>query len=216
MAWEANQIIEVRIVQRSNEELLMNVLHYVPGTPGTGVLLNDLVAGFATAFGDTAVGTVLGGMRGLQSNQTELLEFVVQPVFPTRYASTHFEIAAVGTLGGACDRQNTHLAFTKKGRLGNRANIGTFHLGGVANVAFLAGELNPAHNAAAGNMAAGLLHIYNDVANGIEYFPVILNKEPIPDTDPVRYRIKGKTNIVDVEVQPTARVMYRRTKGVGK
>ena len=215
MAWEANQILETKFIYHVNDQTLMQVLHFIPATPGTGVPLDELLAAFAALMTDSGGGSLLESMANLWGTNVECDQVTVQPVFPTRYA-VRSEVSAQTGLGPSqCEIQNVSITWTKRGRLGNRSNVGSFHLGGIATAAFNDGGLAPGVLGAVGAMSNALLASRTDVANGVTYVPAILNKEPIPDSDPVRYRIKGATQVVSVTENDAARVMYRRTKGIG-
>lgn len=215
MGVNTDTIVEVKIVYEANDCTLMNVVHYKPGIPVAGPE-EGILDNFAVVFGDSGAGTLLGGMKNLQSELTVYDEFTLQIVYPIRFAVRHYDLPLTGTISGTVSRQNSAITVAKKGRMGNRHNIGAFHLGGVADFVFKTGGFDYAtFGAEFGALEAGLLHKYVDPLNSTEWFPYILNKEPIPDTDPVKYRISGATQVVEVETNDFARVMYRRTKGVG-
>lgn len=215
MAYDANTFVELRIEYIVNDQLCMNVLHYRPGVPGVGPV-RDLVASFLAAVVGQGAGGLLDSMAQLMSQETAISRVVAQPVFPVRYRINELDVNIPGVKASTISRQNTGLTLTKRGDLGNRTNIGSFHLGGMGDASFAFGEIAPGEFARVGTLANNLKFTITDAVEGIDYYPVIANKEKIPDTDPPKYRFKGSTVITDVDVPDiSARVMRRRTLRLG-
>lgn len=222
MPFDPNTIFEVRVRYEANGQRCYNIFHLdAGGAVGTGLdergwqdQLRDYYAG-----GVATDGSLLKEMRDAMSEDVSIDEVAVQIVYPVRYrASKVTLLAAVGLVAEPLPNQNTALVFTKFGELGNRANIGSWHQGGLGISNFEDGSISAAGLGRMQNIRTAFLDGPSFVIDGVttSFFPVILNKEPIPDTDPVKFRIKGKTDIVATNVEDTARVMRRRTKGVGK
>lgn len=221
MALDPDSVIEVRIESDCNSQRCFNIFHlgvYSGSTAGQTptewqVSIRDwYVAGLAVA------GKLLNAMLDCMSNEASLTSVAAQVIHPVRYrASKVAIIAGDGTIVGSLTNQNTAAVFTKYGELAGQDAVGSWHQGGTPPNMFTNGSLSVGGLTAMATLAEAFLEKPSFVVGGdnVTFYPAILNKEPIPDTDPVRYQIKGLTEVIQTEVQQTARVMRRRTKGVG-
>lgn len=216
MAYENNTIIEARVHYVANLQQCMNVVHYFPTNNGVGPV-RDLVRGFLNAFKSVAVGTLIYGMKQLTSTDVVFNRVTAQAIFPTRWILEEVEdFSDTGDIDERCNAQNVQMCFTKKGDLGNRHNVGSFHLGGLPDAIFkLGGWDEPTIDPRIGAMLTGLEWRPNDVANGIEYAPTILNKTKVIVDGKPKYVVSGQTFQTAVIFKPELRVMPRRTVGRG-
>ena len=215
MAFPALEIVEIKILYTVNSQVCMNVLHYQVSGNTTGFSPQDLTEGILDDFLTVTGTSVLDTMQDMMSNQATIFDVTGQGVWPTRYAVRHRPVTIVGDNINAVNAQNLAATIEKIGLLGNRHNVGSFHLGGLPPGHFVAGDLSAGALTLLDNIADALLLPLSDGLSTAEYIPVILNKEPIPGTDPVRYQISGGSEINETVRQVSARVMRRRTKGVG-
>lgn len=221
MPFDPDTIFEVRIESDCNSQRCFNIFHLgLFAGDGAGddesgwqVRIRDFyVAGLAVP------GKLLNAMLDCMSNEASITSVACQIISPVRYrASKVAIIAGDGTIVGSLTNQNTAAVFTKYGELAGQDAVGSWHQGGTPPNMFSNGNLSVGGLTAMGTLAEAFLEKPAITIGGdtTTFYPAILNKEPIPDTDPVRYQIKGLTEVIQTEVQQTARVMRRRTKGVG-
>lgn len=217
MAYEANAIIEARVEYVANGQRCMNVVHYRPSVPGVGPV-RDLVAAFLVSFQQDAAGTLIRGMKRNQASDVIIDLVTAQAIWPTRYVKQETEeYAVVGDIDAApCSAQNVQMCITKKGALGNRHNVGHFHLGGLPETSYQQGLINVGGlGARIGELLTGLEWKPEDAVNGITYTPVILNKTKVVIAGKDKYVISGSTVQEHVEFNEALRVMRRRTVGLG-
>lgn len=207
-------IMEVRVGYLVNDVQCFNVLHYRAEayfTVDNMAYLQDFVDNYA----GSGNGTFTGEFAKVMSDEVTINRVEAQWVWPTRYRYI-FEVQNTpGLIVAPCDAQNVQGSITKRGLLGNRHNIGGMRVGGLPISAYNAGELTVPYKAL---LEALVTFVGGSQSNGgadATMFPAILNKTPIPGSDPVRYQIYGASVIVDWEVQTQLRTQRTRTKGHG-
>jgi len=133
-------------------------------------------------------------------------ELWVQWLRPTRYAKQKFISGVTGANPGNSTSTNQAITITRKGFAANRRNIGGVHIFCVNDdSAMLDGEFLAAYKLLAATFA---VHMSSTVAlfgDGTIITPSIIPTDPGGAVIPV----------VSTEVQGTARVMRRRTVGLG-
>lgn len=211
-----NTIFEIKYLYRVNGQVCMNVLHYAPGAGAPpNVDIPQCTQGLVDNAATDGNGTFIGEAKKLQSAQCTYFEVTAQMVFPTRWAVKRKVISIVGLNPEVVPNQNTAITFEKLGDLGNRHNVGSLHLGGISWTSFASGLLAAGVPATLDGLKAFLTLPVTDGVTPTQYDPCILNKRPIPGSDPVKYEIYGYSLVTSVHLQPTARVMRRRTVQVG-
>jgi hypothetical protein len=95
---------------------------------------------------------------------------------------------------------------TKRTAFAGRWAVGSFHLGGLPQNAYVNGTLEPTFKTSVGLVAAQLLEDITIAIVGGVYEPVIVH--PVAAHD-------GSTVLRETDVQDTLRVMRRRTVGLG-
>jgi len=171
--------------------------------------------GLLSIVSNTTTNALLNNMAAAQSNQVNYDSVSVQIVFPDRFLKFSTDIPKTGALVGGCEAQNVAGVITKQTAFAGRDAVGSLHLGGLPSSTFNAGLITTAQKTRLTVIGTSMLADINDTSNAILWTPILLNKEPIPDTDPVRFRIKGGTLLYTILVQPEIRVMRRRTVGLG-
>lgn len=217
MSYDPGSIVEVRIKYDVNDQKCFNVLHYFAEGSAPGVDIDTIQLAFGQYLSEDIDGRLVREMREIMSSGVQVEEVQVQQVFPTRIRSSVTEVNDVGQIASPADAQNVAAVIEKHGAFANRKNIGSFHLGGLPVSSFSNGELTNAFHlslVALGNLLKNAIIVPG--VTGATYTPCILNKEPVPGSDPVRYVISGGTEIVGCVAMETLRTMRRRTKGVGK
>lgn len=215
MAFPALEIVEIKVLYTVNSQTCMNVLHYQVDGNTTTFSPQDLTEGILDDFLAVTGTSVLDGMLALMSNTVTVFDVTGQGVWPTRFAVRHRAVSLAGANANPVNAQNLAATIEKIGLLGNRHNVGSFHLGGLPPGHFSGGDVTAGSFTLLDNLADAILLPLSDGLSTAQYLPVILNKEPIPDSDPIRYRINGGSEIAETAAKNTARVMRRRTKGVG-
>jgi hypothetical protein len=217
MAWPAGGILEVRVEYRANAQTCMNVLHYENQGPAIGLTVPEIVDDFLDSFGVAGNGRFPDEWAALISADALVFRTTAQAVYPTRYALQFREVAVVGTRPGALRAQNVQASIQKASDLAGRSRVGSLHIGALSVEDYAAGNITAAYELVLAGFVANFLSgplVTVGLPNN-SWHPVILNKEPIPNTDPVRFRIKGSTLITNYDVKSTLRVMRRRTTGLG-
>lgn len=219
MAWPANEIIEVKIGYVANSQQCYNVLHYVPNDSGVGNLPVELSQAIVDALDSQAAtaGTLLNSMRNMMSEDVTINELTAQGIWPTRYRMFKGSYAFAGLLAAdPCPVQNIAAVVQKFGAGGNRKDVGSMHLGGLALSLYENGELTVGGQAALLNVANDMMDdIVTTTFGNVTYSPVILNKVPVIIDGKTKYQISGFTEMVGTIPKTEVRVMRRRTVRVG-
>lgn len=214
MAWPTNSIIEGRLYYRVNDQVNINVLHWVPVGNSVGFTLEELMDAFHTSQGGVANGTWIGEMKACCSNNTVFFRRDTQLIWPTRYRTRTQELNETGTVGSAASAQNVAGVLTKRGALGKRSNVGSYHVGGVPATEYTNGLLSANQIDRYESLITNYLDEFqSDNLTTVEYDPVILNKILNPVTE--KYEIIGATQVQQWLVQDTLRTMRRRTLRLG-
>ena len=215
MAVVSPSIFEVKIMYKANAQQCMNVLHYITQGSLAGAEASDISLSFITGFATSGPDSVLDAMIQLMSANVHISRLTGQFVWPTRWRMQSIDVDIPGLVAEVLQAQNLAGVIEKFGDQGNRHNVGSFHLGGIPASRFSLGDLTPAAKADLEEVAETLLIERTDGTTAAAYIPCILNKEKIPDSNPPRYQIIGASQIVGTTAMPEARVMRRRTKGLG-
>lgn len=214
MAWPTNSIIEGRLYYRVNDQVNINVLHWLPVGNSVGFTLDELMDAFHAALGGVGNGTWIGEMKACTSQNTTFFRRDTQLIWPTRYRTRTQELNEQGAVGSPAEAQNVAATLTKRGALGKRSNIGSYHVGGVPSTEYQGGILKPAQVDRYESLITNFLDDFrSDNLTTVEYDPAILNKIKNPITE--KYEIIGATQVQQWLVQDTLRTMRRRTLRVG-
>jgi len=215
MAVVSPSVFEVKIMYVVNSQQCMNVIHFrTQGSLGGG-LASEITIAFLEAFAAAGPDSIIDAMTPMMSNAVNITKVTGQFVWPFRWRMEVLDVTIPGLVADSVKNQNVSAVIEKYGDQGNRHNIGSFHLGGMTAAQFSLGDIEPAAKVKLQTLADKLMVIRTDTVTTATYVPCILNKAPIPDTDPVKYEIIGSSDIVGTTPMDTARVMRRRTKGVG-
>jgi len=153
-------------------------------------------------------GGIVDKMKGMNVDTWEVQGVKMQWIYPVRYTATFTnDTAGSGTIVDIPLPQNVASTMTKKAVIAGRSSIGSLHFAGLANESADNGFLTPARIVA-------MTSIGNDLI-------VPLDTGVIPNTTLLRPVIYHKAlpdlsqPFTDFIVQPTVRVMRRRTVGLG-
>lgn len=210
-----NSILEAKWIYQVNGQTLMNVFHYqlpVQVNNVDPVLVTDSFLNFLSNAGG---GSIIEDITNIQGTNVSWVKATAQIVWPVRYIMREAVVLAAGTGGATCTAQNVQCSIMKRGERADRHNVGGFHIGGLASNQYSNGLVTAPCLAKMQDVADGLSQDVADGVTGQQWEPVILNKLPVPNTDPVKYKISGGAQILSwLPLQPL-RVMNRRTVGRG-
>lgn len=215
MAWPAQAIIEFAAKYRVNNQVCMNVTHWAPQGDSSAGDIPELTQAFLDQNSGVGNGSFIHALVQLQSNDVTIFEVSAQLIHPTRWQKRVKVVNVVGDIDEPCPAQNLAITFTKTGDRANRHNVGSLHVGGCPVGLFDEGLLTAAAKTRAEAMESFIISELTDAISEAVYDMVILNKEPVPDSDPVRYAISGYSPVTGGTVEDTVRVMRRRTVGLG-
>lgn len=203
MIIQPNAIISVSFEGRHDNQQTITVMNYrymgistiVNGRP----VLDSLLSIIAQPGGlyDTYINTISQDVKDIRP--------YVQLIAPTRYAYITPGVAGQdGALPGACMPSNTAQTVTRRGEIADRRNISSLHLPGVPVASVTDSTLTPEHMVALLGFATKSVEAIV-AAGGVELQPVAYRR--------VDY---GFSRILtEAFVQPTVRVVRRRTVGLG-
>lgn len=141
------------------------------------------------------------------SNKVTDIKTQIQWTHPDRFAYIEmFKFPGTeGGVAGAAMPVNTSVAITKRTQNAGRGQVGTLHMPGVPQSFVVDGRLTPAANASYTELADRVKLTLSTVNIPMELLPVLF-KESSPTVS---------NKIHSAEVKPFARVMRRRTVGLG-
>lgn len=219
MSIPENTIFEVKIGYLANDQQCYNVLHYLAGDTYAGLSPFDITTALLDNLDNQlpTAGRLLNNMRLFMGTNVLINELSAQAIYPTRFRAVKGSYASAGLAGNACNAQNVAAYIEKFGEEAGRNRIGSFHLGGLADEVFENGELSAGAFANLQSLAANIAETIEFTSGGVDFDfePVILNKEPVPGSDPVRYAISGFTEIFGTVALQRLRTQRTRTKGNG-
>jgi hypothetical protein len=216
MAWPANSLIEVRMLYTVNLQKCMNVFHYVVSGVTTGFTVPELTEEFATTNVGPANGTWDTEFSRVLSTDAEITAVDVQLVYPERWRAFRIVTNREGIRDGTCNAQNLQASITKLGERANRANQGGMRVGGVPEPDYIGGLITAPYKTVLETLVLRLADFRSDGVTAATYIPAIANKEPIPGTNPVKFRYKGGTVIEQWFVERELRTQRTRTVGRGE
>jgi hypothetical protein len=216
MAIPANSILELKVGYLVNSQQCFNVFHYKSlAEIATGDELTSQEWVVET-MGENANGEFPGEFAKLMSDDVVTNYFSAQWIWPVRWKLSFNNITGTGAIAEPCTAQNLQLCINKSGDLGNRHNVGSLHIGGLPETAYVGGDLTGAHLTLANalkNFLGQTLELMGDPAQPV--YPAILNKEKVIVDGKEKYVISGSTQITAFDVRTTLRTQRTRTKGHG-
>jgi len=199
-------VLEFTVQGRCHNQTILNVFHYEVATPSSTPEVSVEMARFLSTMTPITAGTFMGAFRGALPESYFGVTAVAQALIPTRYRRATAPMSWQGTRG-PCQAANLAAVLTIQTRLAGRGEVGSKHLvtGGDGDVQ--GGILDPTF------VSTQLLPLCEQIATPVFvpdgaglYQPIILHG---PNANPRTSRINA------VFPQTTARVMRRRTVGLG-
>lgn len=224
MSWpDTSKILEVRIGYLANDQQNYNVLHYYVNEEGPAAdspleLAEDVVTKLSAGADDP--GELVHSMRALMGANVEINTIAAQGIWSPRFrAFTGVVTGLPGLSANNCNAQNVAAVIEKYGEGGDRRNVGSIHIGGLPQDAYVEGSLTPAAvvllEAIGDAYLAGLTVETSVVGEPITYSPAILNREKVILDGKPTWPIIGYKEVVGMSAKTALRVMRRRTKGYG-
>lgn len=185
-----------------NSQELLNTFHHnftlAGGRPDYHTAMDEWLSGLAVANG--WVDDILACMHA----SCTLLAVYAQPIWPTRLTKIQRVINSPGTRGGTALPQNCDAVIDKLSDIGARYGRGSWHQPGLI-----------ASDVSNGNIQPAIITLLDDLRIN---FRTSFTLPGGGDLDPILWspKVPGrKTGITMTRVQLEARVMRRRTVGVG-
>ena len=204
MGRPVGSIIQAGIETVVNGQRLLNVLHYKVKLESTEPDAKDEQENFATQL--NAVGGIVAKMRAAMSQDATVVRVVAHFIRDQRFARSTLEITGAGLIAEDCTAQNVTATLTKRTAFAGRWAVGSFHLGGLPVTGYVSGNLEPVYKGLVEDLANQLLVEITVPITGGTYTPVLLHPPAAHD---------GSTELREIDVQETLRVMRRRTVGLG-
>lgn len=218
MPWNANSILELQVGYLVNAQRCLLVTHWKGGDTGSGKTELEICEGIVAAQSLGGNGTLTGELQNILAS-TALINFVsAQAVFPTRIRRTKAVCALPGLRVGLAQAQNVQASMQKATQLAGRSQIGGMRIGAIPVADLNAGLLTAAYMTAFNTFANWYLNSSQSLEpdGNVTWYPVILNKEVIPGSNPPKLRIKGASSVAVVTTYNTIRTLSRRTIGRGE
>lgn len=216
MPWEANAILEVRVLYITNLQKCMNVFHYSPQGVSDGFSKLTLQTAFATLNASPGNGTWSFEFAQLMSDAAIVDRVQVQQVFPQRLRAVEIDVNVPGARAGVLRAQNVQASITKLGFIADRHNQGGLRIGGIRDADYQSGLLQPDFVNVLEDFVVSMAEIRSDGVSPATYHPVIANKTQVPGSDPPRFVYSGHSAIQAWVVENQIRTMSRRTVGRGE
>lgn len=201
----ANTVLAVTMRGKHELQDVMTVLHYRLKSPSS---LPDGVAAinaFWTVF--SQAGKPFETWRSCLSEMVANIHTQIQSIDPIRFAYVNkIKVGAdSGSVAGDAYPVNTAAAITKRTLNAGRDQVGTIHMPGVPIGGVVNGALTVGQKALYDLFGVQVLGTITTVAPDAEWVPVLFHRSS-PGISPI---------IEETTTQPFARVMRRRTVGVG-
>lgn len=203
-----NAIHSLTWIYRSNEQLLMNTIHYRMSIAWNTASIDGFYNNIQGQVGPGGTYPLTDTFTNCLCEQATLIHMRHQLIYPIRYRGKTFDVNIAGGRTGVDKAQNVSAVITKQTELSGRRYVGSVHLGGLSATDYDNGLLNTGLKVAISQFQAAMMtKILQDSGAG-ESTPVIFHKVPPTSNDP-RY-----TDISGTLLQDTLRT--NRTRNVGK
>lgn len=190
-----------------NDQLILSTFKYQITTVGTDVSWDVAATNLYTTLNTT--GGFIDKYLAMISSNLTLEQVWIQLIFPTRYQKLVFPNGKVGGFIAAASTSNLAAVITRRGVLANKKNVGGLHVPYANTDPSLSnGLVSPAMLSAMGNFGSLMLNAQVPATGLTVWTPGLLPAKPTS--------ISQWVPLYQTIPQTTARVMRRRTVGVGK
>jgi hypothetical protein len=202
----AGMITSVTFVGRSNEQRILNTVHYRNKVQWDSPTIDTYYNSFYSHISLGGAVPLTQKFLGCLCEQYTLTGIRLQVVWPIRYRGKTFSENEGGGRLGFDNAQNVTAVITKTCELSGRSKVGSIHLGGLAAADYTNGLLVQGLKDKMAELAATmLLEVSQDFGTGINE-PVLYH--PSPNANP-KYDV-----LTGMIIQDTLRT--QRTRNVGK
>lgn len=200
-----NAIIELTYLGKIYNQTTMNVRHYYVAAQGTTPSITDEVENFLGHFTDMGVGSVLPAYIACIPEELNVYRVVAQVLRPSRFRK-QFETISQNGLASSSPVTNVQASITFTTRLSGRDQQGGMRVP-AAPVAALDGTWTAGYQTLLTTLAARLSEPITEPGGDAIYAPCIFHRGKATPAD--------RTEINAFIIQPTTRVIRRRTVSVG-
>lgn len=209
-----DDVIEVKILGKVFNQQIVTTFAYRITNASVNANTIDACASFAGQWKAGAVSPFLAFLACC-SPEYNADQVTCQKIAPTRWRPGVNDVNLPGTNANPTTSPNQSAVITRGGAMSGRKNIGNIHIPAVSQANLLDGEVTAGYLALMQTCATRMLNVFYDtVDGGTQAFPVMINRVWNPVTE--KYVYGGTTDLYFTRPQTTARVMRRRTNGVGK
>lgn len=196
-------ILLVTLQCKQNNQLILNTLHYEYDKPGGApdytVPCTELINLFQV------VGDLQSKVQAITVSTYQLVQWIVQPVYPDRLAPVVKPLGIFGNNSSPPAPQNVAAVVSKLSPIATRYGRGSWHQGGLASTDSVGGNITGAVVPLLNNVGQLISQERTLLTSGLAH-PILWNK-----------KVPGRKVIIDnYRTETTSRVMRRRTVGVGK
>lgn len=205
MPLPAGAVIEIIYSGDMHGQRFMNTLHiYVAAVGDTPSIFDELdnIRGY---YSDEGVGSALPAYLQCIPENAAVTSVSAQQITPTRSRRTISTLTETG-LGGTSDVTNVQASITFRTNFGGRDQVGGMRIPAAPSNA-VAGSWNDPYKVALTSLADVLKAGFTEPGGTAIYQPCIFHRNLGSPAN--------RTDITDAIVQPTTRVIRRRTVGVG-
>jgi hypothetical protein len=204
----ADDIVSLSMVGVQFNQKTLNILHYQVAGPATGNTtkqdLDQLLLEFS-GIGVPANDKLTNFFPCLPPSYT-LDSLRAQKVNAGRSAYTEDVIGSPGTYATDTTACNRAASIAKRTADSGRKEVGRVQVGGIPDAASASGQLTLAYKNLLSVWAADLNGVIAFAGVSLQFFPVLYHRSVVPNF----------SRITSFTVQPTTRVMRRRTVGLGE
>lgn len=202
-------LIQLTFVSRWNAQIIMLTTHYKCRTPASGSQSTAITLQGLIDYVDPAGANSLGDvyLKCLPENVI-LREMWAQKIYPAREVKQSKAVSYTGLWPTAeANTGNIDAVITLRTDKAGRSQVGNKHIGPMPQDAYTSGQISGAMILAMETLGEGLVNALNTPASG-QYDPVIFHRNG--DGAAAKSDLIGS-----YVIQTTARVMRRRTVGLG-
>jgi hypothetical protein len=203
MPLNVGDIVQTTYDYQMFSQRLMNVFSWRCVTAGTGPV-TEVTQEIADYFSDTVtVGAPANRIKATISSDVEIIRVRAQVIHPIRYAYRFLDVHESGLKTGTkyC---NTDVVFTRRGLLVGRSERANTYLPGTPTDVITDGQLIGGYQVQVFVNMQWTINQHTMPVSGAVLQPVIFHR-----------RLGQSSEVIDLLVQPEARVMTRRTVGRG-
>lgn len=200
-------VIQVTIEMRYNQQVYLNVLHYQSQENFSPALYESTLNTLLDTLETDAVTGIIEPYQAIVTEAVEFRTLTAQRVYPTRDYYVRVPVNVFGTYDGTQGTGNIGATISKRSQAAGRGRTGSFHTPALPAEGQNNGSLTTIYRGLVEDVASAIRFVQVESGAGTGFVPGMFNPA-----------LGGPNNFVPLigtDVQPTVRVMRRRTVGVG-